>query len=265
MLVDRTASAVGESWSNQDGGGFVRENIDASSVTGHAKFSFHTTGIVNYYPYRKKLQSRTRIKRLLDLTEFVPVAIYSVPSLERLDQRRDHALPAVAIDCRDYTAGRITFIIEMGPAIIPPNRDSVVFQLNHRNIYSAVIRLASHPQGSAEISEHFIIGLFGESYPDASEDEIISAEIEFNERAYPEGPPIFRKGDGSYFIIGRGRMRTAPKLIVKFDRDDLRSEVIPISGEPTHKVNFWILDRGGRNKRDDLRPHILNLFFDARM
>jgi len=62
-------------------------------------------------------------------------------------------------------------------------------------------------------------------------------------------------------------MRTAPKLKIGFDRDDLKIEIIPFEPlvEPTHKVRFWICDKGGRNKKDDLRQHIKSIELNAEL
>lgn len=60
-------------------------------------------------------------------------------------------------------------------------------------------------------------------------------------------------------------MHRPPDLSVEFDRSELSIEQIPFdrSKNPNNKVRFWILDRGGRNKSDDLRAHIKSYALDA--
>jgi hypothetical protein len=62
-------------------------------------------------------------------------------------------------------------------------------------------------------------------------------------------------------------MRVPPKLKVGFNRADLQAEQIPFENlqPPTHKVRFWICDKGGRNKKDDLRSHITSVELDAEL
>jgi hypothetical protein len=62
-------------------------------------------------------------------------------------------------------------------------------------------------------------------------------------------------------------MARAPVLKIGFNRPDLSIEIIACETptQPTHKVRFWIRDRGGRNKADDLRKHVVSIELDARL
>ena len=90
-----------------------------------------------------------------------------------------------------------------------------------------------------------------------------TAELEFYQAVHGRGPIIFRSPDGSYLALTAVPMRTAPKFSVKFSRDDLRVDVVPLTGEPTHKMKFWICDRAGRNKSEDLRRYITSIEFEC--
>ena len=78
---------------------------------------------------------------------------------------------------------------------------------------------------------------------------------------------MFRENSGACILFATTLMRVAPRLKVHFDRDDLRAQVVPFgtTDEPTHKVRFWILDKGGKNKRNDLRRHIVSAELDAEL
>jgi hypothetical protein len=60
-------------------------------------------------------------------------------------------------------------------------------------------------------------------------------------------------------------MRVSPKLDIRFDREDLKVEQIDFNKatQPRHKVRFWICDKGGRNRLEDLRRHIVSVALGA--
>lgn len=59
-------------------------------------------------------------------------------------------------------------------------------------------------------------------------------------------------------------MRCPPRLAIKFVRSDLRIEIAACVGvAPNHKVRFWICDKGGRNKTEDLKQYIEEIELSA--
>ena len=100
---------------------------------------------------------------------------------------------------------------------------------------------------------------------DKRQSTLAEAELAFYRAVYGDVQILFREPGGSYLFYARVEMRTAPRLDVVFSKPHLTVEPISFApkAEPTHKVRFWIRDRGGKNKNDDLRIFILSVTLDA--
>jgi hypothetical protein len=93
-----------------------------------------------------------------------------------------------------------------------------------------------------------------------------SAELGFYQSVHGKGGFVFREDTGgAYIAMAAVPMMRAPTLRIGFNRPDLSIEAIPYTppNQPTHKVRFWIRDKGGRNRADDLRRHIVSVELDA--
>jgi hypothetical protein len=116
------------------------------------------------------------------------------------------------------------------------------------------------------VSEHFISitprkGLYESRQMDPPE-----AELAFYYTIHGHRPLIFRENSGAYIALAPRAIMRHPTLKMSFNRTDLRAEQIQFDhgkNQPPHKVRFLIHDKGGRNRREDLREHILSYSLDA--
>jgi hypothetical protein len=206
---------------------------------------------------------------LYALTKLTGIGIVSIPRPSRLDlfnkTKHRHDTEAVLSIPEDISE-RITFVIELGPK--PQEPQSFGVGLNYE-LYSVVIRVAPNPNFPSEVSEHFIAAM-GDTGLQSQVDKA-AAEIEFYQRTHGRGPFIFREDKGGAYVamaiapIVESPMAETPKLIISFRRTDLQIEIIPFEKgkEPGHKVRFWICDKRGRNKTEDLRQYITSVELGA--
>jgi hypothetical protein len=229
-----------------------------------SRFSVHTTGVIHRYADGAR-KSTIQIEPLYALTKLAGVGIVSIPRIARLDTFEDskhcHDVQAT-LEFPENASERMTFVIELGPK--PQEPQSFGIGLNYE-LYSVVVRVIPNLNLPIEVSEHFIAAM-GDAGVNGKIDKA-TAELEFYQRIHGPNAFVFREDGGSYLAMSVVPMATPPKLAIAFSRLDLRIEVVPFGGvgEPTHKVRFWICDRGGRNKIEDLRPHISSVELDSRL
>jgi hypothetical protein len=241
-----------------------RDTSDEEQVKPHGAFTCHVTGQVNRDSYGRRAQV-TFIEPLFRLSRRTPIGFYSVPDIEKLDEL--HGLPSdtgAVLQVPDEISERITFLVEVTPKnSAKPTSLGVVLGYE---IYDLVIQIIS-AEFPVEMAEHFIEGGAVGQF-DAMTIDIATAELTFHQTVHGHKHPIFRLGDGSYVALTAVPMRVKPKLGAAFLRDGLSIEQIEFERpdpQPVHKVRFWICDKGGRNRKDDLRPYIKYLMFDSRI
>ena len=188
-----------------------------------------------------------------------PVAYVSVPRVSRLDpldESKHRHDTAVALDFPEDISTRITFTVELAPLPLRQNPETYGAVLSYE-LYSAIVRII--PMNfSSEMSEFFLHGMPLVGQFEKRQIDRVHAELEFHQRIHGRSHIIFRENSGAYVFLAAKPMRTAPQLKIAFNRDDLHIEQIPFAQnkELAHKVRFWICDKGGRNKKDDLRQCI---------
>jgi hypothetical protein len=183
--------------------------------------------------------------------------------LDPYDETKDRCDTTAILEIPEGVSERITFAIEIGPKPQQPTTFGVA--LNYE-LYSAIVRLVPNPNLSPEMSEHFIHGMQTAGGFDERQIDKANAELGFYQRVHGRSAFIFREDrGGAYVAMAVVPMARTPKLNIGFNRNDLRIEIISFEKhrEPTHKVRFWICDRGGRNKKDDLRKHITSVELNA--
>jgi hypothetical protein len=245
-------------------GVFVPEANRSDRPSPSAKFSIHTTGEVHRYLGRER-KSTIHIEPLYALTSLHLIGYVSIPRPARLDlmdeTRHVHDVAAI-LDIPETISERISFVIEIGPK---PQEAQTFGVALHYEVYSVVARVAPPPIAvSSEVADHFITGTRSTGI-DKRQTDKAAAELAFYRAALNGANAIFREESGAYVILAAVPMRSPPRLSIVFRKDDLYVEQIPFDhpSQPTHKVRFWICDKGGRNKRDDLRTRIASIELDA--
>jgi hypothetical protein len=174
----------------------------------------------------------------------------------------EHHHDSVAIiEISENVSERISFVIELGPK--PQDPTSFGVGLTYE-LYSAVVRLVLNPKLPSSVDEHFIaISLDAEPKIKVNK---ATAELEFYQTIHGRKEIIpLRETGGAYVILTMVPMAKPPKLTIEFNREDLSVDMIPFEfgTQPTHKVRFWICDKRGRNKTDDLRQYITFIAMNA--
>lgn len=266
IVVDRdtSPSVDGRTFEN---GQFVPAMERRDKVVPHGRWTVHTTGIVNYH-HAGRQKSRHVVEPLYAITSTSLIGFVSVPKVSRLsplDGSKKHAVSGV-LEISPEIDGRVTFSIEIAPG--PINEGSVpAISLNFET-YSVVVKPAPLPmQIDDDMSDHFVYVAPPNASHDVNGIDAAEAELKFYERIHGQGVKIYRDEGGTYVILTAVVMNRPPKLNIAFDREDLHIELIPSQQDKAHahKLRFWICDKGGRNKTDDLRCHIVSVELDARL
>jgi hypothetical protein len=272
VLVDRDPRSKrgGHSWqidisSGQSSRPIAAEPEDDRPLPSF-RFTVHTTGVIHRYAEGVR-RGTILIEPLHHLTQLWPFAFVSIPSPSGLDQfdetKHRHDISAT-LEIPENVSERISFHVEIGPK--PQEPQSFGAALNYE-LYSVVVRTVPSLNFPAEItSEHFVAGMV-DTGPKAGIDKE-TAELSFYQRIHGPGAFIFREDKGgAYIAMAAVRMARPPDLKIAFGRPDLRIEVIRFEKgkEPTHKVRFWICDKGGRNKTEDLRQFITSVELNAQL
>ncbi|HZE54222.1 MAG TPA: hypothetical protein VE111_13275 [Bradyrhizobium sp.] len=227
------------------------------------KLSAHTTGVIHGYTDGVR-KGTIQVEPLYALTKLTCIGIVSIPQVSRLDllnkAKHRHDTEAT-LEIPENFQERLTFAIELG--FSPQEPQSFGVGLNYE-LYSVVVRVVPNPNFPAEISEHFVSEMGNSGLQ--NQVDIASAELAFFQRIHGRTALVFREDSGeAYIMMAPAPMVRPPKLTIEFKRPDLRIEIIPFSEskKPTHKVRFYICDRGGRNKTEDLRQYITSIQLDA--
>lgn len=263
IMIDRAPSVI-ESAQKGSAEGFQSTPEIDGTVAPHGKITCHTTGQINRYA-NGQFASMHYVQPLYELPGIVPVAMYSVPTISRLD---NHPLSDIDDSCfviefPERIDERVTFHVGIGPKGSRPANFGIAADYE---VYSLIIEPSPVPSfpscGERFVEASPLIGTATNRHVD-----IANAELSFYNAVHGVGAKIFRENGGSYVALTQQPMRATPNATVAFTRDDLSAEIIPAESgrEITHKIKFWINDRGGKNKKDDLREFIKSIVFDARM
>lgn len=266
VFLDRDPQASG--MTIKTNGMRVPEARNAGQPKSSTKFTVHTSGEI-HRELGGVRKSTIFIEPLHRLTALHPFGVVSIPRPDRLDvfdpARHTHATEAI-LDIPEQLSERIHFVLEVGPT--PQSPQTFGFSLNYElySIVARVIPLFPTPLPD-ELVEHFVSGMPRVGVFENRQADPASAELDFYRAVHSGAPPIFREASGAYVMLAAVPMRVTPRLEVQFDRADLRIEQIGFGKavQPSHKVRFWICDRGGRNKVDDLRQHIVSAALDAEL
>ena len=256
-LLDRDPRSRRGGYTSDEKGQIVPEAITDDTPLPSAKFSIHTTGTVHRYA-GGKWRGTIYTEPLHRLATLAFVGFISIPCVSRLDpfdeaKHRHDTSATLAVD-EGYTE-RITFALEIGPAPQEPTTDGVAL---HYEIYSVVVRVEQEfPIAGTRKSLHSWHVRKGAIRSSADRQGWRRTRLS------SANPGSITHGfSGSRKRSLRGiRARSdggPPQLTITFNRRNLHIEQIPFDGphQPTHKVRFWVCDKGGKNKRDDLREHI---------
>jgi hypothetical protein len=265
-FLDRDPRPNRGGMSMNENGIFAPETNTSDRPLPSTKFSIHTTGEVHRSLGREK-KGTIHIEPLHKLTVVHPIGFVSIPRPSRLDPldgtRHVHDV-AATLEIPEDISVRISFAIEVGPKPQQPQTFGVA--LNYE-IYSTIVRMIPTPLAlPLEMTEHFICGMPKVGPFDNRQIDKANAELEFYRAAHGNAH-VFREDGGAYVVLAAVPMRIPPKLNIRFNREDLHIEQIPFDhqSQPSHKVRFWICDRGGRNKKHDLLSHITSVVLDAGM
>lgn len=266
VFMDRDPrSKIGSMKSDKDG--VLVPDGDATDKTlPSTRFSIHTTGIVNRHSAGRKVSTH-RIEPLYALTSAWFIGIISIPSITRLDlfdQIKHRHSAAACLEFPENLTERITFEIGIGPKPQTPQSFGVAFNYE---IYSLIVQVSAPLPIKSELENHFVYGGLQATGEEKFAVDKAAAELNFYHTAHGPNLPPFREADGSYIVLAAVPMARTPDLVVKFNRPELSAEAIPFTdgSAPTHKVRFWICDKGGRNKKNDLRGHITSIELHAEL
>lgn len=263
VAVDRDKSVSTDGRALVDGK-FVPAQSWRNATIAHARWTVHTSGIINYR-HAKKAPTTQRIEPLYALTKNWLIGWVSVPKPSRLTslgQSREQEVQGVITLPTAFT-NRFTIGILVCPGSPSFEEGTWWVALNFETYSIAFTSVPLPIEIPPDMSEHFVYGGIGLA-PDALKGVgAAEAEIKFYERTHGPGPKVFREVSGAYVVLTDVEMASPPTLHVTFSRDDLSFEIIRSEKQPSHKVRFWILDKGGRNKVDDLRPHIVLVELEA--
>lgn len=272
VLVDRDPRSKlgGYSWQSDSLNNVTGPLVPAAAARDRmlpsARFSIHTTGVVHRYAEGER-KATLQIEPLHSITRLSSVGVVSIPRISRLDlfdrAKHRHETEAV-LEFPENVSERITFVLELGPK--PQQPQSFGVALNYE-LYSAVARIVPNSTWPPEITaEHFVYAMLHTGMQTPVDKA--AAELEFYQRIHGRSAFIFREDKGgAYVAMAVMPMVKSPKLAIGFSRPDLRIEIIPFEEgkAPTHKVRFWICDKGGRNKTEDLRRYITSVELNAEL
>lgn len=228
------------------------------------KFTCHTTGQINRYVGGAAEPEIIYGEPLFDLTQPQVVGFYSIPRFTKLDKFSPNLSEGsvVTIDISNDADGHFSSLIMLLPndyLASLPFRIQLRYELYTLQIcpYDFLV--------PDEMQDHFIVGSPNIGSSDHRRIDPPSAELSFYKKVFRGGRPIFRERSGAYLMLAEVPMRVPPVLTVEFDSPKFCAEQIDITGSAptTHKVRFWIKDKGGRNKTEDLREHIVSATLDA--
>ncbi|MFF8802792.1 MULTISPECIES: hypothetical protein [unclassified Methylobacterium] len=231
-----------------------------------ARYSIHTTGEVHRYA-RGSRSATTYIEPLYRLSKFHQIAFISIPKVGKLDdydESRHQSDVSALIDVGSEENTRLTFTMSIGPKIAQLSNKEYI-EINYE-IYRLIVIPAKLPLAiPREQSEYFICGMPRVGEFQTRQIDKTQAELDFYKSINPDVPQIYREPGGAYVVFAQTPMARSPHFAVRFNRPDLKAEMIPFTSknEINHKVRFWIFDKGGKNKIDDLRKHILSYTLDA--
>lgn len=265
VLLDRKPRVPQQFMKLDETGKFVPQPAHSSKAVPSTKFSLHTSGEIRRYLHGK-LCNVIYVEPLLAVTRSFPFGFLSLPRPSRLDVAdMDQLRDDVCVTLEVPEDVRTTFALLIGPKkkISPSPAISIDYEL-----YSLGLMLSPLPVNLTEAqSDHFLHGMARIGLFDRRQSSSSQAELSFHQSVHGTDRLVFREDSGAYVVMASVPMRAAPKLNVTFSRPDLQAEVCKYDkrDQPVHKVRFWIRDSGGRNKRDDLRPYIVAVTFDAEL
>jgi hypothetical protein len=253
----------------------------------------HTTGRINY----KFDDGHTRyVPCLLDLDGPVPIVLYSIPAIDRLDevttQRKDDSITDVA----EEQEGRVNFTFDVLPAVLPPQlgeqgRFGVegLYALSWSAHVGEVGATREGVPGEVFTTFRPHSGLPHQATPEEvvylrfrramyANDVILAAEnarnrdeitAEHIEAMIQAGPGLFPpNNDGVWTCLTSVPMRIAPRLRVDFKDPRYRAEVVDLRPGDTRlstvRIRFKVFDeRESRYVKELVEIH--QILFDAEL
>ena len=267
IWLDQNPRNTNGSLESNEQGELVPILMDKNEKLPYPKLSVHTTGTVNFHTQGRK-RSSFFLEPLFALTKISTIGFFSIPSISRLDKLdcvRSTQNSLTLIDFEDSLKGRVTFEVSIGSKSILPDFPCLALTYELYSVFLSQIDNFSVPDNA---SEHFVCcapKVADFHFPLIDKE---NAELKFNQCLHGEGIKVFwNRANGEYTVMATRPMRAAPNLTIVFDKDDLTAEVISIQGTsaPSHKVKFWIRDKGGRNKKNDLRKHIIEFALESEL
>lgn len=262
VFLDRSARSANGAGDVDEQGRIVPISGLGSQPRPAVRFSIHPTGRVNCHYLGT--ERTIFIEPLSAMQRGHTIGLVSIPDASRLDifDNTDTQTQAVDLDLTDHEGARLTFEIKLSNSFGQPESSGIVIDYG---VYAAAVRLVDTPEHLTGIGNRFahgfpISGQFAESQVAIPESQIDLFRAEFG-----EGPMLLRERSGAYVFMTDHRMRTSPTVHLTFERDDLSAEQVPFeyTHQPTHKVRFWICDRGGRISVEDFADQITSITLDA--
>jgi hypothetical protein len=247
-------------------GNFVPRDDQSDVPANHAKITCHTTGEIHYSNANARRQTFF-IEPLYALSKPHTVGYFSVPRptrLDVLDERTHQHDVSVVFELPSGEEERLNFVVDLAPSA-PKTLETYGVALTYE-VYSAIVRLVPNfpIRIPSDMSEHFVYGAPSVGAVNSRQVGIAEAELNFHNKVHGPNPPIFRERGGAYVVLAAVPMRVPPRLAIRFDRTDLHVDAVDLGDRaPTHKVRFWICDKGGRNKTEDFRAHIREVELSA--
>lgn len=247
--------------------GTIEPSLEGSGkVLHHGRFTCHTTGQINRHIGGVAAPEIIYGEPLFDLSQPQGVGFYSVPEITKLDQISPENLEGTdfKINIPGDVNGRLTSAFKLLPNDYSATQlEGVCLRYELYTLHIAPFDFCP-PE---EMREHFIVGSPSVGSSDHRQIDIPNAELSFYKKVFRDGKPIFRERSGAYVLLAEVPIRVPPELKIKFDSPKFSAEQIEFDGKTptTHKVRFWIKDKGGRNKSDDLREHIVSVVLNAEL
>lgn len=236
------------------------------------RLTVHTTGQVNLHG-RGLEKSRLFLDPLTRMSKWYPLGVISVPNFAYLDAHEGIAKEEVSahLILASEIKDRLTFHIEIGPVPAPNDLEGLlcIFDTFCIRIFPAQDIDVAHQENA------YVFGMWSGIGYDSIQMHPAEAELSFIQRIDGERFYVDRSGDGRYTLYTPRVMVWAPRIRMEFTREDLHMEIDharpadPVERNdferrlPRHKVRFWICDRSGRIKNEDLRPFIKDIVAEA--
>lgn len=267
-LVRAGMSPSGWTWS-VDGGEQQQTLADRALEPKTKEITIHTSGRINYHFGPK---TRRYVPCLLDLDVAIPIIVYVIPAIDRLD-----AIPSAAdgdhiVDAPDEPTGRCWFEFSILP-LLTPALNGEVMRLGVEGLYGLTCACGAGDSGFSRPNvppEVFTTVIPGATLPGQAVAEEV-AFLRFKRAMYrndvqsaaeaagapvakhevealvQRGPGLFPPNkEGVWTLITSVPMRIAPALEVEFEEGRYRADVVELRPGDTRlatvRVRFKVFD-----------------------